>query len=312
MADDFQFSFPRYLTSKKTVDDRALNRVVMDTFRDELNAIGVDYPHILEIGAGIGSMIDRLVDWNIVKRGHYIALDSMEENIVEARRRILEWASRRKFQATVHDDGVIGIFSPAGVDLRVEFVNDDIFDYINSMADGQKFDALLSNAFLDLIDIKSQLPSIMGLLKPDGVYCFTINFDGATVFQPETDPELDARIERLYHQTMDDRITRGAKSGDSRAGRHLFNHLLSNGCSVLEVGASDWVVAPVQSGYRYDEEYFLRFIVETVGEALKTNPGVSSAELSEWLETRRGQIRRHELFYMAHQLDYVGRKIQVR
>lgn len=310
MADDFQFSFPRYLTSKKTVDDRALNRVVMNAFRDELNALGLDYPHVLEIGAGIGSMIDRLVDWNILKKGHYVALDSMEENIIEARRRILEWASRQGFQVTVHDDGAIRIVSQAGVDIRVEFVNDDIFDYINSMADGQKFDALLSNAFLDLIDIKSQLPSIMGLLKPGGVYCFTINFDGATVFQPETDPELDARIERLYHQTMDDRITKGAKSGDSRAGRHLFNHLVSNGCSVLEVGASDWVVAAVDSRYRHDEEYFLRFIVETVGAALKNNPDVSGDELNNWLEIRRGQIRRHELFYMAHQLDYVGRKIQ--
>ena len=308
MADDFRFSFPRYLTSKKTVDDRALNRVVIDTFRDRLKLIGADYPNFLEIGAGIGSMIDRLVDWNIVKKGRYVALDSMEENIVEARRRILEWASARKFQTSIHDDGAIRIFSKAGIDLRVEFVNQDIFDYINSMADGQKFDALLSNAFLDLIDIKSQLPSIMGLLKPDGVYYFTINFDGATVFQPETDPELDARIERLYHQTMDDRITKGAKSGDSRAGRHLFNHLLSNGCSVLEVGASDWVVTPVQSGYRYDEEYFLRFIVETVGAALKNNPGVSGDDLNQWMEIRREQIKRRELFYMAHQLDYTGIK----
>lgn len=306
MADDFVFSFPRYLTSKKTVDDRALNRVVIDTFRDRLKLIGADYPHFLEIGAGIGSMIDRLVDWNILKKGHYVALDSMEENIIEARRRILEWASNRQFQTSVHDDGAVRIFSTTGIDLRVEFVNEDIFDYINSMADGQKFDSLLSNAFLDLIDIKSQLPSIIGLLKPDGVYYFTINFDGATVFQPETDPELDARIECLYHQTMDDRVTKGAKSGDSRAGRHLFNHLLSNGCSVLEAGASDWVVAPVQSGYRHDEEYFLRFIVETVGAALKNNPDVSEDELDYWMEVRRGQIKRRELFYMAHQLDYVG------
>lgn len=309
MPDDFMFSFPRYLSSKKSVDDRSLNRVVMDAFRDELKLIGADYPYILEIGAGIGSMIDRLVDWNVLKKGHYVALDSMPENVAEARKRIIQWASEQGFQTTLHNDSAIGVFSPAGVDLKVEFINADIFEYIGATSGGPKFDVLLSNAFLDLIDIKRQLPSIMGVLKPNGLYYFTINFDGATVFQPEVDAELDERIERLYHQTMDDRITRGARSGDSRAGRHLFSHLLSNSCSTLEVGASDWIVAPVESRYREDEEYFLRFIVETVGLALKDNPGVSGYELERWLEVRRKQIERRELFYMAHQLDYVGRKI---
>ncbi len=301
------FDFPRYLSSKKTVDDRALNRVVMDAFRYELKLIDSEYPHILEIGAGIGSMIDRLIDWNILTRGHYVALDSMKENIVEARKRILRWASERGFDATVNESSV-KVFSPAGIDLTVELVDCDIFEYIASEPDKSEFDALLSNAFLDLIDVQERLPLILGLLKPGGVYYFTINFDGATVFQPELDAELDARIERLYHQTMDDRITKGAKSGDSRAGRHLFNHLVSNGCSVIEAGSSDWVVSPFKSGYRHDEEYFLRFIVETVGLALTNNPEISDGELKNWLDIRRLQIENRELFYMAHQLDYVGRK----
>ncbi|MGD9819514.1 MAG: hypothetical protein AB7V04_12575, partial [Desulfomonilaceae bacterium] len=77
MASDFTFSFPRYLSSKKTVDDRALNRVVIERFKEELQNINDECPRILEIGAGIGSMIDRLVDWGILNKGHYVALDSM-------------------------------------------------------------------------------------------------------------------------------------------------------------------------------------------------------------------------------------------
>ncbi len=311
MDRDFQFNFPRYLSSKKTVDDRSLNRCVMEAFREELKLIGVDYPHVLEVGSGIGSMIDRLVDWNILKKGHYVALDSMEQNIVEARKRLVEWAADQGFDTETVSDSSVHVRSKAGIDLKVEFVLDDVFRFINSMKDRASFDVLLSNAFLDLIDLKSQLSSILSLLKPNGVYYFTINFDGSTVFEPEIEPELDALVERLYHQTMDDRITNGAKSGDSRAGRHLFSHLLANNCTVLEAGSSDWVVAPVDSRYRYDEEYFLRFIVETVGLALRESPGITAAELDRWLEARRSQIERRELFYMAHQLDYTGRKTYV-
>lgn len=310
IANDFVFSFPRYLSSKKTVDDRSLNRCVIDTFRSELNH-GNGFPRILEVGSGVGSMIDRLVDWDVIRTGHYVALDSMDENVTEARKRILEWASARGFQGEPHRDGSVSIRSKGGIDLRIEFVLDDVFRFIEYRGEASdQFDVLLSNAFLDLIDMRTQLSSIIGLLKPGGLYYFTINFDGATVFEPEIEPELDDRIERLYHRTMDERITNGLKSGDSRAGRHLFNHLGENGCSVLEAGSSDWVVAPSNGQYRYDEAYFLRFIVETVGEALKNDPYVTTTELQRWVQTRRQQIDRGELFYMAHQLDYVGRKLR--
>ena len=309
MSQNFLFSFPRYLSSKKTVDDRALNRVVIETFRDELTIQGLEYPRILEIGAGIGSMIDRLVDWTILKKAHYFALDSMEDNIAEARRRITGWAADKGFQTHVNPDSSITVRSSEGVDLTVNFILDDVFRFIESTGSNPQFDILVSNAFLDLIDMKRSLSSIISLLKPNGLYYFSINFDGSTVFQPEVDPELDERIEHLYHQTMDERITNGLKSGDSKAGRHLFKHLIANGCSVMEVGASDWVVAPLESGYRHDEQYFIRFIVETVGSALQNNPGVEKAKLDLWLEIRRNQITNNELFYMAHQLDYVGRRL---
>lgn len=308
MAPEFTFSFPRYLSSKKTVDDRALNRVVIERFKTELHNINDEHPRILEIGAGIGSMIDRLVDWDILKKGHYVALDSMDENIIAAKKRLLDWAKSSHFDVLEKSGSPMTIQSDSGIDLQVDLITGDVFDFIETLGGKTEYDVLLSNAFLDLIDMDTQLASILGLLKSGGLYYFTINFDGSTVFQPEIDRELDDRIESLYHHTMDDRITNGRKSGDSRAGRHLFNNLLSSNCPVLEAGSSDWIVAPVESRYRHDEKYFLRFIVETVGSALKDNPKISQAELNHWLEIRRNQIDRNELFYMAHQLDYVGRK----
>src|SRR5512138_3269792 len=72
------YSFPRYLLSKQTVDDRALNK-------DVLNALRVNIPpepvSIIEVGAGIGTMLKRLITWNIFCRGEYVLVDAMEENL---------------------------------------------------------------------------------------------------------------------------------------------------------------------------------------------------------------------------------------
>jgi hypothetical protein len=82
---------------------------------------------------------------------------------------------------------------------------------------------LIANAFLDLIDVPATLPALLSLLKPGGLFYFTITFDGATIIQPEIDSALDAQIEALYHETMDRRVIGGKPSGDSRTGRHFFD-----------------------------------------------------------------------------------------
>ncbi len=59
-----EYSFIRYLAAKKSVDDRALNRHVWETLKSSLAAQVAETPvRILEIGAGIGTMVERLLDW---------------------------------------------------------------------------------------------------------------------------------------------------------------------------------------------------------------------------------------------------------
>ncbi len=58
-------SFSRYLTAKRTVDDRALNRQVWHTLRENLprrNRL-----RVLEIGGGIGTMVERIADWGLTE-----------------------------------------------------------------------------------------------------------------------------------------------------------------------------------------------------------------------------------------------------
>jgi SAM-dependent MidA family methyltransferase len=59
------YNFSRYLAAKKTVDDRALNKDVWQRLRQAMP----DQPDILEIGAGIGTMVERLVTERVVENG---------------------------------------------------------------------------------------------------------------------------------------------------------------------------------------------------------------------------------------------------
>ena len=277
----FLYSFPRYLSAKKTVDDRALNAHVWQTLCRQLP----EQPRILEIGAGIGTMVERLVEQQFISSASYTAIDSQVENIHTAQQRLADL--------------------PETINLTLEAI--DLFDFIQREQGKQQWDVLIAHAFLDLMDIPATLPQLFSLLKPGGLFYFSINFDGVTTLEPMIDPILDAKIEQLYHQTMDERITDGQPSGDSRSGRHLFGHLREAGAQILAAGSSDWVVFAGEGGYPADEKYFLQFIVETLHRALAKNPALDEVLFSDWIAERKAQIETGELVYIAHQLDFVGR-----
>jgi hypothetical protein len=53
-------TYARYLAAKTTVDDRALNRHVLAELRRLMPA---GAPKVLEVGAGLGTMVARLLEW---------------------------------------------------------------------------------------------------------------------------------------------------------------------------------------------------------------------------------------------------------
>ena len=183
----------------------------------------------------------------------------------------------------------------------------DILQYAARSENRGSCDLLIAHAFLDLLDLPQALPALLGLLRPGGLFYFTLNFDGATLLEPALDPELDELIQALYHRSMDERRVEGRPSGDSRTGRRLFQALQRCGAQVLAAGASDWVVFPTSGGYPGDEAYFLHFILHTIEGALQGSPALDAGALSRWAGERRAQVERGELVYIAHQLDFAGR-----
>src|SRR6185436_2625239 len=96
-----------------------------------------------------------------------------------------------------------------------------------------------------------------------------------TIFEPAH--PADEAFMRLFHRSMDERVRYGRPAGESRTGRHLFAHLRAAGADILAAGASDWVVHGGPQGYPADEAEFLRLIVETVEQALRSYPEADPA-----------------------------------
>ncbi len=290
-----QYSFTHYLRAKQTVDDRALNRNVLDALRANLPKRPI---RVIEVGAGMGNMLARLLSWNVLSEAEYIHVDSLSENIQCASEWIPQWATDSGMIAERTGESGQRVFD-ATRNVHVRFEQADVFDFIRT--NSTPADLLIANAFLDLLPMPESMPKLLSLTKD--LAWLTVNFDGVTSFEPAVDAALDGQVERLYHKTMDTRST----GGDSRAGRHLFSHLRTAGAEVLAAGASDWVVHSVNGRYPADEAYFLYFILHFFEESLTGHPELDARAFAGWLKERRAQIDRGELVYIAHQIDFLAR-----
>jgi SAM-dependent methyltransferase len=302
-----EFSFTRYLAAKKGLDDRSLNRHVFGSLSQSLSAFSGPGPlQVLEVGCGLGAMVERLLDWGLLGRGAvYTGIDLQPENIAVARQRLGAYAASRGYPVS-EEDGVLCLELRQGRRLLVVLEAIDLYDFIRREQGRRTWDLLMAHAFLDLVDLSATLPPLLSLLREGGLCYFTLNFDGATIFLPYLDADLDRQIEELYHRTMDQRQWQAWPSAQSQTGRRLFHLLPAAGAQVLAAGSSDWVVHPGPDGYPADEAYFLHFIIHTVATALKNHPQLPETRFRDWVDRRHRQIEKGRLLYLARQLDFLG------
>ena len=264
-----------YLEAKRTVDDRALDRRVLERLRRELE--GVDAPAIVDVGAGIGTGLERLLNWNVVKAPTYTAVEQDTALVDIARSRL---------------DGMEGLDGRA----QAELVTSTLTDFASDNRNLARFDLVIAHAFLDIVNLAPALKSLVALARPGGLLYFPITFDGETIFEPAH--EDDEMILSRYHASMS---KLGGELGDSKTGRRLFHTLSSEPAEILEMGSSDWIVRPENGSYPDDEAFFLECVVamveRTVGDAAEG-----------WASTRRQQIDEGRLLYIAHQIDCLARK----
>ena len=307
MSIPITYSLIRYLAAKKSVDDRALNWQVWQRLVAALPRATTEQPlRILEVGAGIGSMVERLLAGDLLTHASYTAIDQAPTLLAEACRRLRRWARERGFQVDENRQGQLHV-RRAEQHITIETEAIDVAHFMAREHGRRAWDLLIGQAFLDLIDMPTTLPGICSLVRPGGLLYFPTTFDGDTAFQPECDEEFDRAIEACYHQAIDQRVLDGKPSGDSRAGRRLFAHLRTAAVDVLAAGGSDWVVFAGANGYPADEAYFLHDIIHTIDLVLTGQPHLDAERLGAWVAQRHAQIEQGALVYIAHQLDVLGR-----
>lgn len=302
MLDDApaHYTYQRYLSSKKSVDDRALNAHVLHTLADSLPT---DRPlRVLEVGGGVGTMIARLVERGLVKRGQYTLVDVDEASLQHAPGWLCNWANQRGLNSRVEAERVH--LAGNGIELEVRTLHARVEDLPSLQL--PPADLLVANALLDLLDVPNVLPRMVQAVAPGGLCWLTVNFDGESIFEPAH--PSDGVLLEAYHQSMDDRTRDGAPAGDRHCGRHLFGHLRDAGGQTLAAGASDWVVFAGPDGYPEDEAYFLHHILYTVEQELMGRHGLPEEQVRDWVTARRNQVARGELTYVAKQLDLLARR----
>jgi SAM-dependent methyltransferase len=298
-------SFLQYLHAKKTLDDRSLNRHVYGILARRMAKQNlITPPAVLEVGSGTGSMFTRLVEWGLLRSGSYTLLDADRDLAAHADAYLQGWAWEWDYQFIIVDETHRKV-SRREQTYDLQYLPARLEEFLTAAPQGS-WDLIAAHAFLDLIDLESQLPKLAALVKPGGYLYFTLNYDGGTIFEPEA--VLDQTIERLYHRSMDTRGGNGKSAGSSRTGRQLLSRLQDLEYPILAAGSSDWVVLAGPQGYTEEEVFFLNYILDTIQENLPPHPELDPGDLDRWLATRRAQIQSNELIYIAHQIDLLAER----
>ena len=157
--------FAHYLAAKRTVDDRALNRRVLDRLRNELP----DRPAIADIGAGIGTGLERLEAWGVVSDPGYTAVDPNAELLAS-----------------------VGRGDRASATLA---------DFAADPSNHARFDLVIAHALLDIVPLDDAVEQLTSLARSGGLLYLPITYDGETIFEPAHDD--DASVLESYHRAMD-------------------------------------------------------------------------------------------------------------
>ncbi|MGB3211760.1 MAG: class I SAM-dependent methyltransferase [Desulforhopalus sp.] len=287
---------PRYLAAKKSIDDRALNHHVWDALRQALSQITGDEPcSILEIGSGIGTMFQRVVERDLLTGPvTYLATDNDPNQLKAARKYLTDWAEQQPHTLSWSSE-YQGRLRTAKADISLALHLASAKELAESALKPGPFHLMLAHAVLDLIDFPAILPRLLEQLVDKGLAYFTCNFDGETVFLPECEGERE--ILRLYHASMDARL-----AGASHTGRRILTFVQRPGLELLAAGSSDWIIPPRNSCYSSDEIFFLHSIIETVDQELsKTNRPLLGLET--WTRHRHRQVEAGTLSLLARHLD---------
>jgi hypothetical protein len=276
-----------YLEAKRNLDDRSMNRQVWSAFSERAARLAGsrEQLRIVEIGAGSGSMVERLASWGLLPALSaecalvYETVEPQEAHIPVLEDRLQE---RRELSGFSTFHGTVG-------------------EYLRQRGEGTA-EILIAHAVLDLFSADEAAQLARSVLAPGGLLYASITFDGESYFEPVDDPQIDELLRKAYHDSM---ARDGVLGGGF--GRKLLTSLPRRGVEILEAGSSDWILMPRKGEYYPREAEFLKAILSMVDSAVEG--AVGEKERSSWLQRRLEQLESGELIYIAHQLDILAERV---
>ena len=296
MVDEI-FDYPEYLSAKKNIDDTSLNRTVWDTMAGWLLSSQNDdnKVEILEIGAGTATMIERLLDAELLMNCRYTALE-LEPGFRDHAMERMRAASKKHDLAFTVVDPDNWVISQESCRIEIQWRTDDITKNKEAYKEGA-FDMIIAHAVMDLLPIPKCLDKILKSMRPGGAFYFSLNFAGETVFTPRE--EDDTEIINAYHSDMDKRFSKLDWQA-SRTGVELGTWLREHGHKVIAEGESNWQLSSLDVNDTQIQR-FISNILETIEKALSGTSG-----LDTWIDKRKQQLKSGQLKFFAANKDYFG------
>ncbi len=357
------FSYPKYLKSKRSIDERARHPGVWNTFLDQLRdaAAGASATRrdirILEVGGGVGDLAMKILYALPEGSAEYTLVDIDPDNLKAARERFQQAFPEAALSPVLDGIGKIrgesSRHSPtcSSRRLSIYLVRDDITNVDASAAAGSLdiqtlglYDAICGQAIMDIVPARILLQNLSLMLSPRGVIYLPIHFDGRTDIDPSYDSQVDQMVTDIYHDSMArtwiDADGNVHPYDGSRSGRDLIMHAASANLSVVEAGASNWIVlpsarrdegradvpdgrvpdgqvangrsadatfsqaiAPGTNHYPAREAYFLQCMLHFIEGELAASEHISDEDAKAWVTARRQQLATGQLAMFVHNLD---------
>lgn len=296
-------TFRDYLDIKFSLDERSLNPAVKTAFFTALR----DRPALacLELGAGSGASIWRLLNADLKARLDITAVDRDRDLLELAQRRTVALLGARGFKVTASPGAIKA--KQGKRQITVEFIMADLQDFEHDRLG--HYDAVIAHAVMNLLPPRTMAGRILSWLKPRGLFYATLNYDGGTSLLPiYRDQSLEDRILAVYDATMEKRRVEGHSTGSARSGRRLHAALLETGMSVLAYGSSDWNLTPLNRRYLDRESVCLAALLDVVRDEAEQSGQFTEEELDFWYRSRLRQVRECDLGLIVHQLDFLAEK----
>ena len=308
------FDFPAYLEAKFAIDSASLNASLYKRFLEHLRH-NVNL-RVLDLGTGTGAMLRRIVELELPGQVQLVGLDQEQQNLAAGVDRMVRLLRDLGFNAVgkQQSEEVRSICGKrGGSEVRIEFLRGDLLDR-RTTDKLDPFDCITAHAFMDLMPLKRAVAVVRRLLKVDGLFYPTLNYDGLTVLIPEyRDAGFERRLLRIYNRSMEQRRNRGRKTGGALSGRRLYQALLEGGFSILGTGSSDWNVFPIGGAYTEEQKLFLTAILSMIEvearrhSAAGSGTNVDAKLLAKWYADRLEEVQNHSLSLIVHQLDLLAK-----